>query len=60
LNWELPAVARGQIDIEDERAAVVLAHGGKQRRLAIDGATGMEPDPVDGFHRHAEIANGRG
>ena len=54
---ELPAVAGGEIDIEDEKAAVVLAHGGEQRGLAIGAAARVEADPVDGLHRHAEVAD---
>ena len=54
---ELPAVAGGEVDIDDEEPAVVLAHGGEQGRLAVGTAARVEAHPVDGFDRHAEVAH---
>ena len=54
---ELPAVPGGEVDIDDEEPAVVLAHGGEEGRLAVGSAAGVQAHPVDGFDRHAEVAH---
>jgi hypothetical protein len=56
---ELAAVTGGEVDIEDEQAAVVLAHGGEEGIFAVGPAAGVEADPVDGLDGHAEFADDR-
>ena len=56
---KLAAVTGLQIDIDNERTSVILAHRSNEGGFAIGRFSGMKAHPIGGFDRNTEFANDR-
>ena len=57
LGDELPERAGFRVDLQDEQVVGLLSHGDVHAGAALTVPAGMEPDPVDGAYRDADIAD---